>query len=239
LGSGELDLQDKPESSADEEEGSQNNYGTVPPEDDFTSDNEKAAAALRKDPTVVMPYAPRQNPCLWLFHFLEGIAVLTALCLLATQVMPIAITILTKIEIGIDVLSLFLKAYISLFCLVFIVVETGLPVPFVKDSTLLQSYFSRGFIYSFLGLICVEEAYSERVKDIVSHGKDEFHVGWAAIFMQISSWFMLGLGIVYMLLGLFCLQSLRDRMHKKEQEDWKEYREDLKVWKENNAGHKA
>lgn len=185
-----------------------------------------------------MPHAPRVNPCLWLFHLLQGVAVLTAFCLLATQLIPIVIVLISNYHDPLGFLNLALKAYISLFCIVFIFVETGVPVPLVRDSPLLQSYISRGFIYSFLGLICVEESYSERVKDLVQHGKDEFHVGWVSIFMQISSWFMLGVGSLYMLMGIFCLKGMRDRMHEKEREDWKIYRQELKLWKETNGSHK-
>jgi hypothetical protein len=44
-------------------------------------------------------------------------------------------------------------------------------------------------------------------------------VGWLAIFMQISSLFMLGVGVLYMLLGVFCLRGLRDRTQREEQEE--------------------
>ena len=84
---------------------------------------------------------------------------------------------------------------------------------------------------SFVGLICVEEAYSERIRDIVSR-KDEFHVGWAAIFMQISSWLMLAMGVLYMLLGICCLKHLKDKMRDDEREAWRNYRRDMKQWKE-------
>ena len=176
------------------------------------------------------PHVPTQNPCLYLFHLLEGVAVATALCLLATQVIPLCFVKASSLahQFG---LSLVLKVYISLFCVLFIITELNLPIPLVRSSPLLQTYLSRGFLYSFLGLICVEESYSERVKDILNHGKDEFHVGWLAIFMQITSWFMLAIGVLYMLLGLCCLKRVRDRMKEREIEAWREYREALRRWK--------
>lgn len=178
-----------------------------------------------------MPYMPRYNPCLWIFHLLEGVAVVTALCLLTTQVLPLFMVPRAQIMDDIGVLSLALKVYISMFCFMFIIVETDLPVPLIRSSPLLQTYTSRGFIYSFLGLICVEESYSERVKDILAHGKDSFHVGWAAIFMQISSWVMLSIGVIYMMLGVCCLKRLRDRLKQQEIDAWKKYREETRAWK--------
>jgi len=140
---------------------------------DEDSENQLSAAARASKPHV-----PPINPCLWMFHLLQGIGVAAALCLVATQVLPLVLMPREELLTKMGVLAIALKVYISLFCAVFVLVETDLPVPFVRDSTLLQQFFSRGFLYSFLGLICVEEAYSERVREIVSN-KDQFHVGWA------------------------------------------------------------
>jgi hypothetical protein len=186
-----------------------------------------AAAATR-----AKPHVPGVNPCLWLFHTLQGVGVLASLMLCVTQVIPLVFArgdVLDRVGPA----SVALKAYISSFCAVFVAVETDLPVPILRDSNLFQGYFSRGFLYSFLGLICLEEAYSERVRDIVRKSQSSVdRVGWAPIFMQLSSWLMLAVGCVYMLMGICCLKRLRDRLKEKEQQEWKEYREAIKRWKE-------
>jgi hypothetical protein len=239
LGTGTISLEDKPKPVQDEEEGTVKSYGALDPSPggSYTTAEELKMAELAASAAMLKtrPHMPNDNPILWLFHLLQGVAVIAALCLLVTQAIPITLNTSTSYPVPITFLSLALKVYISLFCITFVLVESNLPIPFIRTSELLQAFISRGFIYSFLGLICVEEAYSERVRDIVSHGKDEFHVGWLAIFMQISSWFMLGVGAFYMLLGVFCLRGLRDRMHREEQEEWKKYREDLKKWKETHT----
>jgi hypothetical protein len=187
----------------------------------------RTAAALR-----AKPHVPGVNPCLWLFHTLQGIGVLASLMLCVTQMIPIVFARGDVLE-RVGPASVALKAYISSFCVVFVAVETDLPVPFLRDSNLFQRYFSRGFLYSFLGLICLEEAYSERVRDIVRKNQSAVDsVGWAPIFMQLSSWLMLAVGCVYMLMGLCCLKRLRDRLKEKEQQEWKEYREAIKRWKD-------
>lgn len=172
---------------------------------------------------------PRQNPILWCFHLLEGVTIVGALCLLVTQVLPLLLVPSSEIIERIGFLSLALKIYLSLFC--FLIIGTEFNVAFVQRSPLLSTFSSRGFLYSFLGLICVEEAYSERVKDLIAHGREEFHVGWQAIFMQISSWFMLAVGCMYMLLGVCCMKRHRDRMEAREKEEWREYRNAMKEWK--------
>lgn len=124
--------------------------------------------------------------------------------------------------------------YVALFCMIFILVECDAPVPFIRNSPLLQTYLSRGFVYSFLGLICLQEAYSERVKEMVSAHADEFHVAWASLFMQLSSWLIFGCGVGYMLMGVCCLKNLRDKLREKDKKNWKRYRREMKEWKRLN-----
>jgi hypothetical protein len=216
----------------DENDAQKADYGSLKGED-FPVDEEEGKALLqrenanKKDALASRPHVPPQNPCLWLFHMLEGIAIATDICLFATQILPLFLV--HNIDIG--VLSLALKVYIAFFCILFVSTEVNIPIPFIQSSQLLQSYLSRGILYSFVGLICVEESYSERVKDILAHNKDSFHVGWPAIFMQLSSWFMLAVGLTYMLLGICCLKGMRDRMKANEIEAWREYHKNLKEWK--------
>lgn len=179
--------------------------------------------------TLNMPHRPHDNPCLYIFHIFSAIAVMSSTCLIATQIIPI-VWLANHNQVSENLLTLGLKSYITLFCVMFVVVEADLKVPLIRSSPLMQNYFSRGFIYSFIGLVCVEESYSERIKDSIT-ARDAFHVGWIAIFMQISSWFMLGVGLVYMLFGMCCLKRLRDRLKQNEIEAWRKYREDMKDYK--------
>lgn len=175
------------------------------------------------------PHMPSPNYCLYFFRVVACVAVVGSLGLIATQIIPLVIAPHTQ-----GVLDFCLKVYVSLFCILFLLVEFDAPIPFLRNSQLLQMYLSRGFLYSFLGLICVSEAYSERVKEIVQSHADEFHVAWASLFMQISSWLMLGCGLFYMLMGLCCLKRLRDKLSKKDRQAWARYRKDFKEWKRLN-----
>lgn len=171
------------------------------------------------------PHVPPQNPCLWLFHLLQGVAALTSVFLLISQVLPF------MMGSNVGVLSAILKIYVMLICLAFVVVEAELPVPIMRKSMLLTAFFSRGFIYSFIALVCTTEAYSERVDDQIAHSSQRFYIGWSPIFMQVSSWMMFAIGAVYMMLGMCCLRGWRDKMKQKEKDDWHQYRQDLKAWK--------
>jgi len=230
--------------------------------DDSSNLSEDGLTTLTLD---TKPHMPTRNWCLEFFRFCAGVTVIASLGLLATQgtsksfsemllswIQQHCTRLLTKLHSLFDslllVIPLFfaplkaqgyfdlaLKVYVALFCLLFILVECDTPIPLIRNSDLLQSYLSRGFLYSFLGLICLEEAYSERVKEMVSSHADEFHVAWASLFMQISSWLIFACGIFYMLMGLCCLKRLRDKIRIKDKDVWKKYRKDLKEWKRLNA----
>lgn len=201
---------------------------SVSHEDETVRRGNKTKATSR---TILTPERPGDNPCLWLFHLLSGIAAVASLCLLATQMIPVLLMSNDDRWSKLGVLSMALKFYIAVFCGLFLCVETELPIPILRSSQLLQNYSSRGFLYSFVALISVEEAYSEHLTEIVSN-HEQTHIGWAPIFMQISSWVMLGIGGLYFLLGLCCLQALRRKLKQDEKERWQQYRNEMKEWKE-------
>jgi hypothetical protein len=173
-----------------------------------------------KDKTIKVVRLPNKNPILYAFSWLEGTAIFGCLCLLATQLLPLMY--MTAQDIGI--LPMCLRIYVGLFCILFILVEYQTPLPIIQSSLLLQTYFSRGFLYTFLGLICMEEAYSVRVNDMEEHRDEEFHVAWASLFMQGSSWLVVGVGVIYMLCGICCLRVVRDKMNQSYKEKMELYR---------------
>jgi len=193
-------------------------------------EDEPAGEEDTKDPKKHKPDIPTPNMLLAVFFFLEGCGILSSLALLATQIIPI--WLLTIKQMGL--LPFLLKIYVSLFCILFMTVESDPPIQALKNAAFLRGYLFRGFLYSFVGLSCAEEAYSERVKDMLSHAKDTFHVAWLSLFIDISSWVMIGLGAIYMLLGICCMKGVRDRMKTDYKKRWKTYREHMKIYKRHN-----
>jgi hypothetical protein len=128
------------------------------------------------------------------------------------------------------VLLLHVRWRLTLSLLLIQVVEWDVNIPFIRNAIFLQTYVSRGFLYSFLGLTCLEEAYSERVNDMLAHANEKFHVAWFALFLQVSAWSLCVLGVLYFVMGVFCLKRLRDKYVKDDRTKWKEYREALKEW---------
>lgn len=113
------------------------------PEDDASSISSGTARALE-----LKPHMPSRNYCLDCFWFIAAISIVASLGLFATQILPLFISPFQEHSF----FDIALKVYISLFCILFIIVESDAPIPFIKASQLLQLYFSRGFLYSFLAL---------------------------------------------------------------------------------------
>jgi hypothetical protein len=218
-----------------------------------TTTSEEEGLILHHDDTAERedadaPQRPKIDPCLWVFHFVEGLTAISALFLLLTQIAPVLLLkketeSLQQQQHGgggggdnahpLSLTAIVERLYLTIFCLLVIVTESSAPIPIVRDSQILQNYCSRGFLYSFIGIICLEEAYSERVKGLLANvaNVDGFHIAWAALFMEFSAWLMLAMGMLYMVLGILCLKLLRDRMVEREKKHWKTFRQELAEWR--------
>ena len=70
----------------------------------------------------------------------------------------------------------------------------------------------RGWIYSFLGLVGMEEAFAVLVSD--SSTSNILGSDLISIFVQLSSWGMVVIGVVYFVLGLLFMRSLKEKVRK-------------------------
>lgn len=227
--------------AGDEEEKSQISasrnvdYGTANDEEDdgagihteFSHNSKKSDAS--EDEIRDRTRKPKRNVILAAFNFLEGFGIVASSCLLFTQLIPLFVASSSH-----NITDIVLKFYISIFCILFILIEYDAPIPFLKNSKILQVYFSRGFIYSFLGVSALQESYSERVKDMANHEHDTFYFSWLGLFMQVSSWMMFALGAIYMLFSLCCLKRLRDKLtddHRRKERHFEEAKR-MQQWME-------
>lgn len=171
-------------------------------------------------PEVQVVVSPMKNCFLHFFHWFEALAIMSCIGILTTQLIPLVVVPLQQLGF----LQTVLRVYVSLFTVIFILIELRVPWGFLQKAHLLQTYFSRGLLYTFLGVIGMEEAYSGRIDDMVHHASSDFHVAWAPLFMQISSWFVFVIGCAYMLLGLCCMQLVRDNLDQKHKKQVEEFR---------------
>jgi len=101
-----------------------------------------------------------------------------------------------------------LRAYVILFCFLVILVELEWP-RFTRDSPLLHCWISRGVVYVFLGVIGMQENDSAEAKN-----EDAENYEILSDIAKAVSYNMAGCGVVYCIMGIFCLQKLLGRLRK-------------------------
>lgn len=111
-----------------------------------------------------------------------------------------------------------------------ILVELELPIVFFRQSSVLQHFVTRGLLYSFVGLAAHIEADSVQIREIIRHknsSSEPIYVPWMALLMMMTALPLIVFGILYVLLGVFCMQSVRDRLKQEHEERLKVYRASL------------
>ena len=86
------------------------------------------------------------------------------------------------------------------------------------------NWIPRGVFYIFLAIICFEQNIVVRMNDEKRHASTSSRF-FDGIFIVISAWCMMLLGVIYILLGMFCIQKVMERVRRDEKEKWKEYYE--------------
>ena len=71
----------------------------------------------------------------------------------------------------------------------------------------LGNWMLRGFLYTFLGIVAKEQ----HTAMLKNHTLVTASSVWAFLFVEVSSWCIVAIGLLYFLLGLFCLKRFRDR----------------------------
>ena len=111
------------------------------------------------------------------------------------------------------------RCYLVIFFFLFLLSE--LEVTGESNFLSISNWVYRGFLYTFFGTITMEQhdalAYSKSFHKTTKLGKTLFFKEYwnpdqALLYVQISSWWILSLGIFYFLMGITCLQIYRDRL---------------------------
>ena len=202
------DTDDRAESSAvDLEAGgidadeSQNNYGNS----DKTVSS--AEAALQQS-----PYTPNEEVggftkgCFMFFASITTLSIIVLACMSISQII-----LLSKKHL--PFLQFSLRLYILIFCLIFMLVELDWP-PQIMRNLPTNNWLMKGWIYSFLGLVGMEEAFAVLVSDSSTSTSNILGSDLISIFVQLSSWGMVVIGVLYFVLGLLFMRSLKEKVRK-------------------------
>jgi len=179
------------------------------------------------------PKPPKRGCLIRFFLLIQTYALVTNLILLVSQVSTIFIVPITKD----DWAYIGLKIYMSILALIFIVIEIDRPsTPFFKNAGFLKAFLSRGYLYTFCGLICAEEIVNEKAYNVMENAQDAskwlstvFEVSWFSLLNLIASWALVVLGIIYILMGICCLQGVKNRCVYGDRLAWKQYRNAMKT----------
>jgi hypothetical protein len=101
-----------------------------------------------------------------------------------------------------------LHFYVFLLCIMVVLVECEL-TPIGRQSFIFSYWLTRGLSYSFIGVLGLEEndtADWTNPSDLIEN------------FVKIVAWVMIGIGTIYFVLGLFCIQII----YTKERKDYVE-----------------
>ena len=132
------------------------------------------------------------------FRFVKFITVVSSLMLFIGQCVAIFYGSASRVQIV-------LKLYIMAFCCLIIMNEMEW-TSLATDSRLLTNWMGRGFSYSFVGLVSVEENdVMVKFMDVSLANKTQM------MFVEAVGYMMVAVGVIYFTLGLSCCKSVSDR----------------------------
>mmetsp|Transcript_39651 Transcript_39651/g.48279 ORF Transcript_39651/g.48279 Transcript_39651/m.48279 type:complete len:262 (+) Transcript_39651:160-945(+) len=82
---------------------------------------------------------------------------------------------------------------------------------FTRDSKLLWIWISRGIVYSFVGVIGIQEIEASEARSSVT----EIWSAGLRKYLVLTAWAMIASGILYFVLGVTCMQIVLGRLRKK------------------------
>mmetsp|Transcript_33541 Transcript_33541/g.50012 ORF Transcript_33541/g.50012 Transcript_33541/m.50012 type:complete len:348 (-) Transcript_33541:208-1251(-) len=185
-------------------------------EEEALLNNSKPKNPKSKTRAMKIQNTTKRKPCcLSLFSLLTFVAVLSNLLFLSCQIAPLFLIykhIQDDDTIYAIILRYGLRVYLSIISLFFIVAECEAPLSFVQKSQSFRNWFSRGFLYTFVSMVGMQQ--STTLPSYSNNGADD--VSWQiqalVLTIVVSEWIMFGVGCMYMLLGICCMNRLKKRL---------------------------
>ena len=158
---------------------------------------------------------PRRNCCHSFFIFIQITAILGNVAMLAIQLLPIIMS-----SKPLDTLQIVIRCYFTVFILMMILAEMDI----IKGG--LGNWIVRGFLMTFLGVVAFEQ---ETVALTVLNRDAYWGAVWSSVFFQVVSWWMIGVGCLYFLMGILCMKRILQRCRDGYQRRIIEYKKELKA----------
>eukprot|EP00565_Helicotheca_tamesis_P002678 CAMPEP_0185731530 /NCGR_PEP_ID=MMETSP1171-20130828/13188_1 /TAXON_ID=374046 /ORGANISM="Helicotheca tamensis, Strain CCMP826" /LENGTH=225 /DNA_ID=CAMNT_0028400813 /DNA_START=25 /DNA_END=702 /DNA_ORIENTATION=- len=153
------------------------------------------------------------------------VSIIVNICMLLSQIWATMIFGSKNVEAA-------LRAYVGCFDIVYIIVELEwmLDKEWITKFPLMANWIIRGIVFSFLGLIGMEQSIAIRVDMLHLDHVASTKLQAASLFLHIASYFMTCMGGFYFCMGVACMKEFRDtcrRIEKEEKEEKVAKRESL------------
>lgn len=158
---------------------------------------------------------PRKPIMYRFFAAFSGFAAIVSLSMLALQVAS-----------GFVIRGVFaqylLRVYVGLFCAMFALAEFQADF-FLRRAPAFASWFQRGFLYTLIGAVVIEESFATIGQAYPEYPSVELHV--VAVGLRVLSTAMFAVGVLYMIMGVFCLRGVWENVQERYREEVAERRE--------------
>mmetsp|Transcript_2130 Transcript_2130/g.3662 ORF Transcript_2130/g.3662 Transcript_2130/m.3662 type:complete len:360 (+) Transcript_2130:83-1162(+) len=189
---------------------------------------------------------PKKTIPHFLFDTVRYLAIIASVAMLILQFIPIILLNdkqHNNNNNNITGLQYFVRIYLLLFCTSFILLESRIPLLRKCSFPAHENWILRGFMYTFIGIIGMEQDVAIKVEDIATATGTANILGpdygtlLASLLIGITTWIMVGVGVLYMVLGGMCLQQWYERLEKEYQNkvgEWKRKKKrEKEILKEN------
>lgn len=157
-----------------------------------------------------------------LFDLLRAASILANIMMLFNQLLPFVL-----LKENNTVLQVAVRIYMTIFGLYFVLSEMRISI-LKRMAAFNTHWILRGFMYTFIGLIGMEQALAIKVEDIAAGTASVFLMDYgtliATLFISGTQWLMIGVGMLYTLLGVLCMQGWYDRLEEEHDEKIKLYK---------------
>lgn len=219
--SSEEESDEEDESDEDESSEESETDRLVAPEHEWSKDKKsrKKSRKFNGDGNATNK-RPIRNCCHSFFILVQLITILGNLAMILVEIVPIFAWKKMLLEQKV------VRCYLAFFNFVLILTE-------VELHSGLNNWIIRGVVYTFLGTLSLDQKVS-MVKYGFLNPKTATSVGqtwtelWTNLFITVTSWWMIGIGCMYFLLGAFCMKGWRDHFRTQYQQKLKKYEEKMK-----------
>jgi hypothetical protein len=155
--------------------------------------DEADAVADNADDDAHEELQPHRRKIHKLFFFISVVAMIAALSMATGQIVGLVFKKLGPIQ-------WVLRGYVIALCLLVLFNELEMS-KLARENMILHNWVCRGLLYSFIGVIGLEENDTYEYKDDPPLG-----AGSAKYFLHVVSWIIIGVGAIYFVMGLLCIQ---------------------------------